>query len=717
MKARGFNAVVCESPTAKSDCVIVLDGLSAPTSIEESLQVNKRAFMHACTVAASFEQKGGFFFTAQDSGGRFGGADITETGAWAGGLSGLTKTAAQEWPTAIVRTLDIACGDQSAKTISKRLLTEILEGGLDREIALDIADRRCKIQSQVQSASGGSPCVDKNSVLVVSGGGRGVTAAAMIALAKDASPSFALLGRTVLEEEPICCQRVTDEAGLKKALLMDSRSRGEKITPAQLGKRAYKIQSQREIRETLAQLQGAGSKAAYFPCDVTHKETVAGVCQQVRDQFGAITGIVHGAGVLADKLLSQKTEEQFDRVFNTKVRGLKTLLEVTENDPLTALAFFSSVAARSGNIGQSDYALSNEILNRVADYQFQKRGAQCKVKSIGWGPWESGMVSPALKARFEQMGVPLIPLNIGADIFVQELQQGTLETINIVVGGPPQDKPLAHPAAKMAKRLSVTVDARCQPFLKSHQIQDIAILPMVLVEEWFVRAAASLHSGLFVTKLEKLQVVKGIQLLSYDTEPEQFDIELEPLDGQGTCKVRLFDAEGKIRYTAQLTVSAARPKETAVPSLSGLESVNVSADQLYSTKLFHGPDFAAIKQLEKLGQEGAQATLIGTKTFGWPGESWVTDPALIDGGLQLARIWGFERIDYPTLPTSLERITFYQQGLIEGPVKCIIRGKTMGKAGTRSDLWFVDSNNRLVAEIQGLKMHVALSETSGAVTS
>ena len=34
----------------------------------------------------------------------------------------------------------------------------------------------------------------------------------------------------------------------------------------------------------------------------------------------------------------------------------------------------------------------------------------CAVVSIGWGPWDGGMVTPALAAHFKSMGVPLVPL-------------------------------------------------------------------------------------------------------------------------------------------------------------------------------------------------------------------------------------------------------------------------------------------------------------------
>ena len=73
-----------------------------------------------------------------------------------------------------------------------------------------------------------------------------------------------------------------------------------------------------------------------------------------------------GAGVLADRLIVDQTDEQFDRVFNTKIEGLRSLLANLSDDPLQVICMFSSVSARCGNNGQSTYAMANEILNKVA---------------------------------------------------------------------------------------------------------------------------------------------------------------------------------------------------------------------------------------------------------------------------------------------------------------------------------------------------------------
>jgi Flp pilus assembly protein CpaB len=112
---------------------------------------------------------------------------------------------------------------------------------------------------------------------------------------------------------------------------------------------------------------------------------------------------VHGAGVLADRLIAEQTDEQFDRIFNTKILGLRTLLEGLASDPLAILCMFSSVSARCGNNGQSTYAMANEILNKVAWAESRARGGKTLVKSLGWGPWEGGMVSPQLREHFASL--------------------------------------------------------------------------------------------------------------------------------------------------------------------------------------------------------------------------------------------------------------------------------------------------------------------------
>ena len=61
-------------------------------------------------------------------------------------------------------------------------------------------------------------------------------------------------------------------------------------------------------------------------------------------------------------------------------------------------------AARCGNQGQVDYAMANEVLAKVAAREAKARPGAI-VRALQWGPWEGGMVTKELKARFDSLGV------------------------------------------------------------------------------------------------------------------------------------------------------------------------------------------------------------------------------------------------------------------------------------------------------------------------
>src|SRR5690606_26181093 len=122
---------------------------------------------------------------------------------------------------------------------------------------------------------------------------------------------------------------------------------------------------------------------------VTDPDALRAALATYRDR---ITGLVHGAGVLADQLIVDKRPEDIDRVLGTKLTGLANLLATLDTDRLRHVVLFSSVAGFFGNRGQSDYAMANEALNRIAS---RLRGArpEARITSINWGAWAGGMVT------------------------------------------------------------------------------------------------------------------------------------------------------------------------------------------------------------------------------------------------------------------------------------------------------------------------------------
>jgi NAD(P)-dependent dehydrogenase (short-subunit alcohol dehydrogenase family) len=148
---------------------------------------------------------------------------------------------------------------------------------------------------------------------------------------------------------------------------------------------------------------------------------------------GDITGVIHGAGVIEDKLLRDKTPESFDRVFGTKVDSALILSRKLDPAKVKFFALFASITSRYGNRGQADYAAANEVLSKLAcDLDRRWPG---RVVSIAWGPWaEVGMVAE-LEKHLVARGLKLIEPAVGAALAVDELVFGPKGLPEVLVAG------------------------------------------------------------------------------------------------------------------------------------------------------------------------------------------------------------------------------------------------------------------------------------------
>jgi NAD(P)-dependent dehydrogenase (short-subunit alcohol dehydrogenase family) len=695
--------------------VIFLGGLRDVADDVAATQVNREAFELAKAVAPEFEQResgGGVFVTVQDTGGRFatGGSKLEARSAWLAGCAALARTVAQEWPGISVKAIDLERGGRSQQQLAAAIADELLLGGPDLDVGLSSAGQRVVLRSREVEVVRGNPMLGDGDVIVASGGARGVTATTLIALAGQARLRLVLFGRTQLEAEPACCAGIEGDAALKRALLAEAVAKGEKLTPAVLGKQVRGILAHREVQATMAAMQRAGSEARYMAVDVTSVDSVCAALAQVRADWGEIAGIVHGAGVIADKKVSEKTAEQFDRVFDTKVEGLRALLAATASDPIELLCLFSSVAARCGNVGQVDYAMANEVLNKVAVAESHRRGGRCLVKSLGWGPWEGGMVSPQLKAHFESLGVPLIPLQAGATMLVDEVAGSAPDQVELVLGGEPKPEALNPGSEGRSFTLDVSVGQRTHPYLEDHSIKGTPVVPVTMVIEWFCRAVKAFGPELVLSRLIDLKVLRGVALEDFTGGHQRFVIHCKQLtNGSGaTLSLELADREGRSYYrsTAEMVEERALPKASEAADL-GLEAWGAAA--VYDGELlFHGPKFQVIEDINGISQHGMVAELSVMKSAGWGStdEPWSTDPLTLDGGLQLALLWCKRALGGASLPTGIGEVRIWADAPFEGPIECTLTGRASKGSKSVSDLAFRDASGVLLAEFIGAETHL-----------
>lgn len=714
LKQLGCDAVVVQGPTLADpvDSLIFLGGLRQVSTFEDAVAVNREAFQWAKSIGPRLLEHGGVFVTVQDTGGDFGQSGQSGLRAWLAGLSGLVKTAGLEWPKAAVKAIDLEQNNQSPETLAARMVDELFDGGPETEVGLQSDGTRVTLISRPVPGSGASdsryPNARQDAVIVVSGGARGVTAAVMKELAKFMQPRIVLLGRSVLVEEPTSCRDAVTDADIKKALLVKAKEEGISLTPRELGSQVRAIQANREILNTLNHLKHFTPYVQYFAVDVQNEQAVSEALSSIRQTWGPITGLVHGAGIIHDKLIVDKPLESFGDVFQTKVHGLRALLSATESDDLRFICLFSSIAARTGNIGQSDYAMANEILNKVAWYEAKRRGSACIVKSINWGAWKGGMVTPALQAHFEGRGVPLIPLDEGAGFFLNEIQNVDSQAVEIVAA--PDISGLFGQSSQRTWVLEIGVDQETFPLLHDHAIDSTPVVPAVLVLHWFVSAAAACRRELSVEACERLQVVKGIRLPNFEQRAEVFSLRVQECQDDGGVRMdmTLHHQDGTLHY--QGTVRMARQDEISrhnlkenPPELSRKAHRDNAFETLYPVHLFHGPSFQVIDSVETVSDEGVMAVLKSSTAVAGKENVGHTFVPLLDGGLQAARIWGIHRLGKKTLPTAIDRYVPGSNPSV--PSHCVVVARTVTALKTVSDVFFTTPDGAVSAAMFGVEMH------------
>ena len=366
-----------------------------------------------------------------------------------GGLAGLTKSAAKEWPEIHCKAFDLGNDWPSASDAAIRLVDELFRSG---PVEIGLSPQGNSIPTVVEESLNGfqssSPVIRPGDLVIVSGGARGVTAEAAIAFAAAYQPRLVILGRSPLPpEEPAWLRPLTTEKEIKQALI-ERLPRG--TLPKAIESQYRQFLAGREVNSTLSRLRAAGVTVSYHAVDIRDLATVRPLLLQLQAEFGPVRGIIHGAGVLADQRIEDKTREQFDRVYQTKVAGLRHLLGAIQPEHLRMICLFSSYTARYGRVGQCDYAISNEVLNKLAR-QFSIEHSNTHVVSFNWGPWDGGMVTGGLKKLFAAEQVGLIPMGDGANLVVEEFSQVSSQPVEVLVLGR-----LEQPSDVMASPLAAT---------------------------------------------------------------------------------------------------------------------------------------------------------------------------------------------------------------------------------------------------------------------
>jgi enediyne polyketide synthase len=230
-------------------------------------------------------------------------------------------------------------------------------------------------------------------VLVVTGGGKGITAECALSLARATGARLALLGRS----HP---------------------------------------QADAELAANLNRMAEAGITFQYLAADVTDPEAVQAVLRQVETTLGPVTAILHGAARNMPQLLRNLDEETFRCTLAPKVQGARNLLAVVNPDRLRLFVSFGSIIARTGLPGEADYGLANEWLALLTE-RLQKVAPHCRCLTLDWSVWAGAGMGERLGTleALVRQGIMPIPLDDGVAMLQRLLRQAAALPSVVVVTG------------------------------------------------------------------------------------------------------------------------------------------------------------------------------------------------------------------------------------------------------------------------------------------
>lgn len=585
------------------------------------------------------------------------------------GVTGLAKSLHHEWNQVFCRALDIK-PKMAAKDAVGLIVEELHDPRTNLvEVGRKSQSERCTLTLVEEAVIASDEAVfNPKDTVLVTGGARGITAECIIKLATRNPANYVLLGRTDIEQPvPAWAEGIHDEKALRAAAIGHMRDAGEQVTPMKVESLLKSVMHITEVQATLSRLDQLGAKSYYLSVDVLDKKDLGKQLDAIQDKVGPVTAIVHGAGNLADKKMEKKTADDFKSVFSTKVNGLDNLFHVLDEKQLKQIVVFSSVSGFFGNAGQTDYSMANEVLNKFA-YMYRSFHPKALVKSINWGPWDSGMVNDTLKKAYLERGIAIIDVDEGADFFANEFFNQA--DVQMVVGSeiyqtPKQVKELG------SRTFSRHISVKESPFLNDHEIDGSPVLPATCAINWMVEAAECALPGYRAAVISDFKVLKG---LVFDTDESlHFNVEVTPSSSEAADRpkakvlsVAVFSDNNGSRlnhYNCSLVMdleAAVIKQRLPIPAEQNVPDLQWSlyGESELPRLLFHGASFQGIQKILSLtdDQIAVKCHLSSDKVQQGQFSINSFNPYVADVSVQAPYIWLPIMSEFAGLPSSMNRI-------------------------------------------------------------
>jgi 4'-phosphopantetheinyl transferase EntD/NAD(P)-dependent dehydrogenase (short-subunit alcohol dehydrogenase family) len=457
------------------------------------------------------------------------------------------------------------------------------------------------------------------------------------------------------------------------------------------------LRSADEVRQNIAQLTEAGAEVMFISVDLSDPATIHGALDQIRARWSRIDGVVHGAGAEESRLITDKDEEAFRRIFDGKALGGLALAEALREH--TWLVSMGSVAGRFGNPGQVDYAAANEAMARVC----LGRPRSLHVDWTAWG--DVGMASRGgMDTLLVSRGIELLPAGPGAALLVdmvleemwgEKVVAGRLGDMTSACDHPLLDTLRYEGDGVVAERL---LSLASDPWIADHAIDGVPVLPGVIGLEMMAAVASRSRPGRTYCGAREVKFSAPVKL--YRDDPTRVIVHAEPegpttirctLSSQRTVKTgRVLTTE---HFSALIELRTEVSPEPLPPAIAF--DTHISQGEIYQ-RFFHGPIFQVLESASGITTDGLEGEILVDHTLLSGG--LITAPLILEAAFQAAGLHRMVVDGEMALPASIEQVHLLSSPAESAPLWALVR-----RRGDRYDI-DVSSGSAPVMRIRGFEM-------------
>ncbi len=173
--------------------------------------------------------------------------------------------------------------------------------------------------------------------------------------------------------------------------------------------------------ETADSLAGVGHRG--YACDVSDSAAAAGLVKQVEEDLGGVDILVNNAGITDDNLLMRLSDDAWDRVLETNLKGPFNVIRAATRGMMRRrsgrIINITSVVGVMGNPGQANYAASKAGLiglTKTVARELASRGILCNAVAPGFIESDMTAALPEATRASLQERIALGRLGTGDDV-------------------------------------------------------------------------------------------------------------------------------------------------------------------------------------------------------------------------------------------------------------------------------------------------------------